>query len=279
MNNIRALAGRYSTLILFVFLEVASLAMLFRFNRYPESVFVSVFNSWAGAVNARHESLLGYFSLRRQNEELVRQNTELLNRLRSDFAWPDTGVLRLSDTLPESGRRLLFLPARVVGNSVASRKNYLVLHRGTDQGVAPDMAVVSPSGVVGTVVNAGPDMCLVMSLLHVQSRVVAVLKKGGGFGEVSWDGVDPRFLSLTKVPKTVAVAKGDTVVTSRYSDRFPPGYLVGYVEAFTEDEVTSTYNLRVRSAVDFRELHQAYVVHNRLAEEMEVLRKSIPGGP
>jgi rod shape-determining protein MreC len=278
MNNLRELAGRYATLMLFICLQAASLTMLFRFNRYPESVFVSVFNGWAGRVNARYDALLGYFSLRRQNEELVRQNTELLNRLRSDFAWPDTGVVRPPDTLSEDGRRLLFLPARVVSNSVASRKNYFILHRGARQGVEPNMAVVSPAGVAGTVVNVGPDMCLVMSLLHVQSKVVAVLKKGSGFGEVTWDGADPRFLSLSKVPKTVGVAKGDTVVTSRYSDRFPPDYLIGYVEAVSEDEVTSTYNLRVRAAVDFRALHQAYVVRNLLSGEVEALRKTIPEG-
>lgn len=274
MNQIRALLGRYSATILFLLLQVASLSMLFRFNRYHESVFLSFYNEFAGTVNARYDDITTYFSLRRQNEELVRQNTLLLNRLRSDFESPDTSRAFPGANLPEAARRFNFLPAKVISNSVDARKNYIMLHRGADQGVAVNMAVVSPSGVVGTVVNTSANMCIVMSLLHMQSKVVAVLKKGSGFGEVSWDGVDPRFLSLTKVPKTVQVARGDTVVTSRYSDKFPPDYVIGYVESVSEDQVTSTYNLRIRSAVDYRSLQHAYVVANLQVAEMEVLRKS-----
>lgn len=274
MNQIRALLGRYSATILFLLLQVASLSMLFRFNRYHESVFLSLYNEFAGSVNARYDDITTYFSLRRQNEELIRQNTELLNRLRSDFERPDTSRAPVDETLPEGARRFRYLPAKVISNSVDARKNYIMLHRGADQGVAVNMAVVSPTGVVGTVVNTSANMCIVMSLLHMQSKVVAVLKKGSGFGEVSWDGVDPRFLSLTKVPKTVQVARGDTVVTSRYSDKFPPDYVIGYVESVSEDQVTSTYNLRIRSAVDYRSLQHAYVVANLQVAEMEVLRKS-----
>jgi rod shape-determining protein MreC len=275
MNNIRELLGRYSAPILFLLLQVASLSMLFRFNRYHESIFLSLYNEFAGAVNARYDGITTYFSLRRQNEELLAQNTLLLNRLRSDFERPDTSEAAAPEILPESDRRFRFLPAKVIGNSVASRKNYIMLHRGADQGVAVNMAVVSPSGVVGTVVNTSANMCIVMSLLHLQSKVVAVLKKGSGFGEVTWDGRDPRFLSLTKVPKNVAVSRGDTVVTSRYSDKFPPDYVIGYVDSVTEDQVTSTYNLRVRSSVDFTSLQYAFVVANLQAAEMEALRKSI----
>lgn len=275
MNNIRELLGRYSAPILFLLLQAASLSMLFRFNRYHESVFLSLYNEFAGAVNARYDGVTSYFSLRRQNEELLRQNALLLNRLRSDFERPDTLQSAATASLPEGDRRFRFLPAKVISNSVGSRKNYIMLHRGTDQGVAVNMAVVSPSGIVGTVVNASANMCVVMSLLHQQSKVVAVLKKGSGFGEVGWDGRDPRFLSFTKVPKTVTVARGDTVVTSRYSDKFPPDYVIGYVESVTEDQVTSTYNLRVRSSVDFTSLQYAFVVANLQAAEMEALRKSI----
>lgn len=275
MDNIRELLGRYSATILFLLLQAASLSMLFRFNRYHESVLLSLYNELAGAVNARYEGVTSYFSLRRQNEELARQNTLLLNRLRSDFERPDTSLAAPPDSLPELARRFRFLPAKVISNSVGSRKNYLMLHRGSAQGVAVNMAVVAPTGVVGTVVNTSANMCIVMSLLHLQSKVVAVLKKGSGFGEVTWDGRDPRFLNLNKVPKTVTVARGDTVVTSRFSDKFPPDYLIGIVESVSEEQVTSTYNLRLRSTADFTSLHHAFVVANLQGAEMEALRKSI----
>lgn len=275
MNNILELIRRNATLILFLFLQVLSLTMLFRFNRYHESIFGALYNEMAGRVNARYDGILNYFSLRVQNEELLRQNTRLLNELRSNFDSPDT--TRMAADLPgnEPDRRFLFLPAKVISNQVSARKNYILLHRGAAQGVAVNMAVVSPSGVVGTVVQTSTNMSLAMSLLHAQSKVVAVLKQGSGFGEVFWDGLDPRFLTLAKVPQTVRVSKGDTVVTSSYSDKYPPGYIIGYVEKVMNDQGTNTYNLRVRTAVEFQSLQHAFVVSNLQANEMDSLTRKI----
>lgn len=278
MRNILLFIRRYSNFVFFMVLFVSSLTMLFRYNRFHESTFLAHYAEWAGRANMRYNAVETYFTLKSQNEELRRQNAELLNRLKSDFESPDTAVrstgFPVSDST-EGSRRFLYLPAKVIANSVSSQKNYLMLHRGRNQGVEPNMAVVSPNGVVGSVVNVSGNMSVVMSLLHQQSRVVAVLSKGSGFGEVSWDGRDPRYLQLTKVPRTVSVVKGDTVVTSQYSDKYPPGYRVGYVESVGEDRETGTYVLTLRTAVDFTDVQHAFVVKNTQREEMEALRRTI----
>ena len=278
MRNILLFIRRYSNFVFFLFLFTLSLTMLFRYNRFHESAFLSVYAEWAGRINTRYNTVETYFGLKEQNEALRRQNAELLNRLADNFQSPDTAIRSMAAAVPdtsESVRRFLYLPAKVISNSVSSQKNYLMLHRGSSQGVEPNMAVVSPSGVVGSVVNVSLNMSIVMSLLHQQSRVVAVLSKGSGFGEISWDGRDSRYLQLTKVPRTVAVVKGDTVVTSQYSDKYPPGYRLGYVESVAEDRETGTYILKVRTAVDFSDVQHAFVVKNLQRGEMDALRKNI----
>jgi rod shape-determining protein MreC len=114
-----------------------------------------------------------------------------------------------------------------------------------------------------------------MSLLHRQSRVIAVLKKGSGLGEISWDGKDPGLLNLRKIPTTVEVNKGDTVVTSPYSDKFPPGYTIGVVDRVEKDQETNTYLLWVRSSVDFNTVQHAFVVKNVLQGEIDQMNKTI----
>ena len=279
MRNILLFLSRYFNLIVFLLLQVVSLSMLFSYNRLHETVFAGVMNEFAGSINSRFNSVQTYLSLRRQNEELREQNARLLNQLRADFTMPDTTFLRVTDSLSADSlgrhRRFLYMPAKVIGNSVHAQKNYVMLHRGSAQGVEANMAVVSPEGIVGTVVSVSANMSVVMSLLHKQAGLVAVMKKGGGFGEVHWDGKDPRFVTLSKVPKTVAVKKGDTVVTSQYSDRYPPGQLIGFVEGISDDPAFATYQLKVRTAVRFTELQHAFVVRNLLLPEMEALRAGI----
>jgi rod shape-determining protein MreC len=64
-------------------------------------------------------------------------------------------------------------------------------------------------------------------------------------------------------------------VTSPYSDKFPPGYTIGVVERVERDQETNTYLLWVRSAVDFNSVQHAYIVVNRLDEEIAQIRKNI----
>ena len=279
MRNVFLFIQRYFNLIFFLSLQVAALMMLFRFNRFHESVFSSLSNELSGRVNMRYANVETYFSLKKENAALREQNARLLNMLKADFAWPDSGRQLVSDTVRidslEQYRKFLYLPAQVISNSVNSQQNYLMLHRGSAQGVAPNMAVVSPEGVIGTVISVSRNMAVVMSMLHRQSKIVAVLKKGSGFGEVTWDGENPRFVTLAKVPKTVTVQKGDTVVTSQFSDKYPPGYTIGYVDKVEEDKVTSTYNLTVRTATNFYSVQHAFVIKNLQMSEMEELEKSL----
>jgi rod shape-determining protein MreC len=279
MRNVFLFIQRYFNLIFFLSLQVAALMMLFRFNRFHESVFSSLSNELSGRVNLRYANVETYFSLKKENAALRDQNARLLNMLKADFAWPDSSRQLVSDTVRidslEQYRKFLYLPAQVISNSVNSQQNYLMIHRGSAQGVAPNMAVVSPEGVIGTVISVSRNMAVVMSMLHRQSKIVAVLKKGSGFGEVTWDGVNPRFVTLAKVPKTVTVQKGDTVVTSQFSDKYPPGHTIGFVEKVEEDKVTSTYNLTVRTATNFYSVQHAFVVKNLQLAEMEELEKSL----
>jgi rod shape-determining protein MreC len=137
------------------------------------------------------------------------------------------------------------------------------------------MAVVGPQGVIGKVVDVSSNMAVVMSLLHRKNSVVALLKKGSGYGEVIWDGKDPRYVTLINIPRTVKAAKGDTVVTSPYSDIFPPGHVVGYIEEVKEEKSTSMYNIKVKTATDFFSVEHAFVVKNLQQSEMDSLNKRI----
>lgn len=279
MRNIYLFLLRNSVLLLFLLLQSVSLYSLFNFNRFHESVMNMVAAEVAGIVFNKTDKIEAYLNLQAENDRLREQNSVLMNRLSQGDLSPDTAATLVKGKVQTDSNAVLgqyqFLEARIISNSVFLQQNYMILHRGSKQGVEPNLAVVGPNGIIGTVVNTGPNMSIVMSLLHRQSKVIAVLKKGSGLGEISWDGNDPGLLNLKKIPTTVEVNKGDTVVTSPYSDKFPPGYTIGVVERVERDQETNTYLLWVRSAVDFNTVQHAYIVINRLEDEMEELNKSI----
>ena len=279
MHNVFLFLKRYSVLLLFLVLQGLALSMLFSYNRFHQTTYGMFSSEVAGRLNKRVNKVESFFTLGEQNQALRKQNAALLSYLPSGSVSPDTSFLVVSDTVTvdslKSYRQYQYFDAKIISNSVFLQQNYIVLHRGSVQGIVPNMAVVGTDGLIGTVISVSENMSIVMSLLHRQSKVIAVLKKGSGLGEVSWDGKDPHFLVLSKIPKTIVVKKGDTVVSSPYSDKFPSGLPIGYVEKIDQDQETNTYKLKIRTAVDFYAVQHAYIVKNLLQEEMDQLKSTL----
>lgn len=279
MKNVFLFLRRYSIFILFLVMQGLALSMLFSYNRFHQTAYGMFSNEVAGRLNKQVNRVEEFFMLTEQNQLLRKQNAVLLSYLPSGKILADTSFQMVADTLfvdsLKSYRQYQYFDAKIISNSVFLQQNIIVLHRGSAQGILPNMAVIGTDGLIGTVISVSKNMSLVMSLLHRQSKVIAVLKKGSGLGEISWDGKDPRFLLLSKIPKTIEVSKGDTVVTSPYSDKFPPGLPIGYVEKVDQDQETNTYKLKIRTAVDFYAVQHAYIVKNLLQEEMDQLKNTL----
>ncbi len=62
------------------------------------------------------------------------------------------------------------MEAKVLSNSTGSQTNYITLHRGSAQGVRPNMGVMGPQGIVGSVVNVNENFATVMSMLTGNSK-------------------------------------------------------------------------------------------------------------
>lgn len=272
MRNIFLFIRRYRTFFTFLILQVVSLWFLFSYNRFHRTKFLGIANEMTGRINSQYNKIEDYFTLREENRRVHRMNDSLLNLLPRNFMQRDTslGMTRDSVSYDSSGkyRRYLSRPATVVYNTITAQKNYIQINRGANQGIRDNMAVVgSDGGAVGIVVNVSANFSQVMSLLHVQNSVSASLKKTGEFGTVEWDGKDPRYLLLKRIPKTVDVKKGDTVLTSSVSFNFPPGYLVGTIADIQLDNTTGMYVLKLKTATNFYNLQQVHVIENTEYEE------------
>lgn len=277
MRNVFLFLKKYSVFISFIMLQGVSLSMLFSYNRFHQTLFGMFSSEVSGRINQRVNKVEEFFSLSQQNKLLRDQNAALLSNIPSGSLLADSTFKLVRDTaLVDSIKNYLqyqYFSAKVISNSVFLQQNYMMLHRGSNQNIQPNMAVITPAGLAGTVVSVSENMSMVMSLLHRQSKVIVMLKKGSGLGETTWDGRDPSYLQVSRIPKTVVIQKGDTIVTSPYSDKFPPGVTVGYVDEIRQDQETNTYVLRIKTAVDFNTVQHVFVVKNLLAEEMDALKR------
>ena len=267
MRNVFLFIRRYFTFFSFLAFQALSLWFLFSYNKFHRSKFLGIANEMTGRVNNQYNKVEDYFSFKEENRRLHKFNDSLLNLLPSNFAKRDTSMQLIKDSIPYDTlghyRRYIFRDATVIYNTVNSRKNYMQLNRGSNQGIKDNMAVINSDGsAVGIVVAVSPNYCQAMSLLHVQNTVSASMKRSGEAGTIEWDGLDPRFLTLKKIPKSVEVKNGDTVLTSPYSYNIPPGYMIGTVAEVKVDNATGMYLVKVKTAANFYSLQQVHIVEN-----------------
>ena len=265
MRNLFAFIRRFSVLLFFLVLEVISLMLLFRYNKFHQAAYMDTAGEITGSIEAQYSKVSGFFSLKKENEALRRRLNEVQNKLAENFQSPDTSQQIITDSIPidtlGNKRKYLYMDAEVVNNSVSQPNNYFTIHRGTKQGVQPGMVVISPSGVAGVVLDATDNFATVMSMLNKLSRISARLKKTGESGRIEWDGKNPRQVQLRDIPKSVKPAVGDTVITSQYSD-FPPGVMIGVIEKVIPEQSSNNYLLQIRPANDFSRLQNVFVVSN-----------------
>jgi len=278
MRNIFLFIGRYFTFFVFLAFQVLALSFLFRYNKYHRAMGMGMANELTGWVNSKYANIDDYFHLKQESDRIHHVNDSLINLLRSNFLNPDTAARFIQDSIPYDTlghrRRYLWRDAQVVSNSVNLERNYIQINRGSRQGISDNMAVLnSDLSLIGIVVNTSENFSQVMSLLHVKNNVNAIMKKSGNAGTISWDGKNPLYLTMTGVPKSDSIAKGDTVLTGTYSLSFPPLKIIGTVESIVKDNTSSFFVLRIRTAANFQNLQHVFVVENLQSDEQEKLDK------
>ena len=278
MRNIFLFIGRYFTFFAFLGFQVLALSFLFRYNKYHRAVGLGVANEMSGWMNSKYANIDQYFHLKHESDRIHHVNDSLINLLKANFLNSDTATQFVQDTIPYDTlghrRRYLWRDAEVVSNSVNSERNYLQINRGSKQGIRDNMAVLnSDLSLVGIVVNTSDNFSQVMSLLHVKNNVNAIMKRSGNAGTISWDGKNPLYLTMTGIPKSDTINRGDTILTGTYSLSFPPLRLIGTVASVVKDNSSSFYVLQIRTAANFQNLQHVFVVENLQAEEQEKLDK------
>jgi rod shape-determining protein MreC len=278
MRNIFLFIGRYFVFLAFLAFQVLALSFLFRYNKYHRAIGLGVANELTGWMNSKYANVDQYFHLKQESDRIHHINDSLINLLKSNFLSPDTATLFVRDSIPYDTlghrRRYVWRDAEVVSNSVNFERNYIQINRGSRQGIRDNMAVLNADlSLVGIVVNTSDNFSQVMSLLHVKNNVNAIMKRSGNAGTISWDGKNPLFLTMTGVPKSDSIARGDTVLTGTYSLSFPPLKMIGRVAGIVKDNSSSFYTLRIQPTANFQNLQHVFVVENLQSEEQDKLDK------
>jgi len=271
VRNLIVFFYRNVNLFVFILLEGICLFLLYSRNHYQKAAFISSSNRIAGDVFVTVNSIQEYFHLKETNENLAIENATLRNMLRDSYRIVGMKEKTVNDTNYHVQYR--YITARVINNSVNRRNNFLTLDIGSEQGIKPEMAVITGNGIVGITKDVSPHYTSVLSILNKEARISAKMKKNNYFGSLYWEGGDYRFASLSDIPTHVPLAVGDTVTTNTYSAIFPDNIMIGTLASVKVKPGDNFYTLTVKFSANLKNITQVYVIKNLLKEEQKSLEE------
>jgi rod shape-determining protein MreC len=206
-------------------------------------------------------------SIRRENQELKEANAGL----RSDIATKTADEERMNELedllgLQQSlGPRVQTTAAQVIANGISNLEWTIEIDKGSSDGIALDMPVVSSAGLVGHVIRVTSGTSVVQLLIDPDSAVAGRLVASDESGLLEGQGEGDLRMSL--VSPDAIVEPDDTVVTSGYrllhgaaQSLYPPDVLIGTVSHVLSEDNALEKTVTVRPAVDFSTLDLVLVV-------------------
>jgi len=205
-------------------------------------------------------------SIRRENSELKDRISALEEQVNTTTA--DQNRLRQLEALlglQESiGPKVQTTAAQVISSGVSNFEWTISIDKGTTQGIAVDMPVVAPAGLVGHVVKVSANASVVQLIIDPDSAVAGRLDVTGKTGLLTGAGEQDMRMGL--VDTTTDVGPDERVVTAGYripgvaTSLYPPNVLIGTVSRVVPDSAALEKFITVRPAVDFSTLDLVLVV-------------------
>lgn len=278
MQNLLEFLQKYHHWFLFVLLEVISLILLFQYNSYQGSAWLSSANAAAGTISEGRAKMESFFSLTRMNEELSLRNFYLerqvtqLRRLYGE-ATEDTAGLVMEEM--QFLKKFQLVPAKVVTNELNRQENLITINRGAADGIEAGMGVACGQGIVGVTYLVSDHYTVVIPVLNKTSRISCAIRGHNYFGILRWDGKEAGVAYLEDIPRHARFRRGDWVETNGYSSIFPPGVLVGKIETVYNSVDGMSYRVKVRLSTDFGCLRDVMVIIDKsIAERTRLLQSA-----
>jgi rod shape-determining protein MreC len=203
--------------------------------------FSKVGGVWRGYIdlhNARAENE----RLQAELHRLQMRNRELEGRAAE--AQRLTSLLNFRDTHPE----VAMLPAQVIGASADPNSHTLFVNRGEHDRIRRNMAVITPDGVVGKIVEVFPSSAQVLLINDRESGVGALLVSSRAHGIIKGTGdPDPR---MDYVENKESVQPGEAIATSGEDRIFPKDIPIGSVESAKQGNPFQTIYIRPAAHLD-----------------------------
>ncbi len=238
--------------------------------QYIQSLTVAI----VGMAGDTFSFLPNLFELPRENRILRRRTVELADevtklrearleniRLRKLFNFASTAPYTL-------------IPSEVISKNLHLLHNAMIVDVGSADSVALSMPVISDAGLVGRITTVSPHYSVVQLILNRDFRASVKIQRSRVDGILAWQGGTTDIIK--NISKSQDVRAGDLVMTSEYSNTFPPNIDVGVVSSVKDEVGTLFKKVEVQPSVDFTRLQEVFIIRVTQDSAREAIFSRLP---
>ena len=223
------------------------------------------FESW---LSVRYLSAADFLTAPRDVTQLREQNAIL----ESQVTQLQTQLIQMEEQLGEAdicfalldfGRtnpQYDYVTATVIGREISPFLQYIIIDKGSDDGIQYGMPVVTQQGLVGTV-DAVIAQASRIKLITDSTSVVNVFLQTADV-EAQSNGLLTGDLTLDMCPLDATVAAGDVVLTSGLGGNYPPNIFIGQVLSVQKRDNALFQTASVQPIVNFESINAVLVITN-----------------
>ena len=279
---------RKKDVVVYFILLLFSLSLIFNSNYFHRSKVIILLNNISNFSSENFDYIIEYFELKDINLDLTKENLFLKNQLEKVKQYSNLDSLK--------NINFTFRNAKVISNNLSSFKNHLIINKGVRHGLKNEMGVINSTGIVGIINRTSKNYSSVMSVLNIDTKINAKVKRTSHFGTLEWNGRRTSYLVLNDIPETANIKVGDSIITGGMSLIFPEGINIGVVsEIINQNKISDTVvrfkgnineanyldfefkenylTVKVKLHTDMNNLNNVYVIESLNREEFQKIKK------
>ena len=255
------------TMVMVIVPSVFGIMGIGRYLRNGVNIILTPFQKLFTYVTDAADGFVSYFTefdrIVAENEELKKQNAEMRDKISAAEETEKTNdwlftYLELKREHPDFS----FREASITGRESSNYMTVFTLDKGKAQGIAKNMPVVTPEGIVGYVSDVGTDWCRAVTLLESGGACGAYVERSGAIGVVEGEYNLSRegLCKMEYMAADADIKVGDRILSSGLGSVYPRGLVIGYVESVEPDAASRALTVKVRPTADLSETTKLMII-------------------
>ena len=258
---------RKTTAIILVIVLILILSYYSGLGRFTNKYLTLVTNPVIRVANYISTSLADFISLYLNRADLHSQNDELRTKL-IQLAQQNTQLELLKQENDYLKKELEFLDdyqyayvmARVLGQSLNYDADYILIDKGSADGLKPGLAVTTEQGVIiGKIIKTQNNISHIKFLIGNSSKLAAmIMAEQSALGIAH--GQHNLNLKIDMLPKDISISEGDLVATSGLEPDIPAGLIIGQVSKIDKTQEKFWQEAMIQPAVDYHNVRLVTII-------------------